>query len=66
MRIKGHVFEFCDYAKNIEWLSISAYKGGLLLGHATDGLYVIDPDKKKILWKRIGSAEKIQQMSLKP
>lgn len=62
MRIKGHVFEFCDYAKNIEWLSISAYKGGLLLGHATDGLYVIDPDKKK----RIGSAEKIQQMSLKP
>lgn len=49
VRIKGRVFEFCDYAKNIEWLSISAYKGGLLLGHATDGLYVIDPDKKKIL-----------------
>ena len=48
VRKKGCVFEPCDYKKNIEWLSISGYKEGLLIGHATDGLYVIDPDEMGI------------------
>lgn len=48
VRKKGCVFEPCDYKKNIEWLSISGYKEGLLIGHATDGLYVIDPDEMRI------------------
>ena len=48
VRKEGCVFEPCDYKKNIEWLSISGYKEGLLIGHATDGLYVIDPDEMRI------------------
>ena len=37
VRKEGCVFEPCDYKKNIEWLSISGYKEGLLIGHATEG-----------------------------
>lgn len=48
VRKEGRIFELCDCKKEIKWLSISGYKEGLLLGHATDGLYVIDADKIKI------------------
>lgn len=45
---EGVVFELCDYKKEIKWVSISSYKEGLLLGYATDGLYVIDANKMSI------------------
>lgn len=48
---KESIFELCDFKTKNQWYSTIVYKDGLLLASSSDGVYLLNPNKGKVISK---------------